>query len=234
MTVNITEKNLSKLAKNLGIPLTHGWKTILQRKLLQKKPSILSTWIKRGLPNNFDNILIEADIDPKIWDNILKSNDIEITASKELRIPVSNDVLAYSESFVLIPKYKPRLSGGSGSYELSRDIENYLAFDAGWLNRKCQRDQCAIFEVNGDSMSPLITHGDVVLVDLTKHNPDDLIDGKIYAFAERDRVRIKRLIRRGDYLLAISENKMESPDGTVESEGFRLIGKVIWVGHEIK
>ena len=85
MAKNITEKNLAVLAKIIGIPLDHGWKTKLQLRLKQKKPSILSTWIKRGLPSNFDNILVEAGIDPKVWENIEESGAVvEATATENI------------------------------------------------------------------------------------------------------------------------------------------------------
>ena len=57
---------------------------------------------------------------------------------------------------------------------------------------------------------------------------------KVYAFAAGYKVRIKRLKGKGQELLAVSENKAESPDGPVDVEGFRLIRKVIWVGHEVR
>ena len=87
MAKNITEKNLAALAKIIGRPLDHGWKTKLQLRLNQTKPSILSTWIKRGMPSNFDNILIEAGIDPRIWENIEASSTvIEVTATENINM----------------------------------------------------------------------------------------------------------------------------------------------------
>lgn len=50
-----------------------------------KKQDILSTWIKRGVPKNFDYILDEAGIDPKIWENIKESGeDVEVTALENI------------------------------------------------------------------------------------------------------------------------------------------------------
>lgn len=73
MAKNINELKLEMLAKQLGIPIKQGWKVSLQKLLHQKKPSILSTWIKRGVPNNFDNILTSVGISPKTWEKICEN-----------------------------------------------------------------------------------------------------------------------------------------------------------------
>lgn len=190
-----------------------GWNTMN----LSKESGVVQPVISRFL-NGSINIKVENIF------NILRSLDL---LSVTLRSLMPAD-------FTLVPKYRARLSGGPGAYVLSQDIESHLSFKNSWLNGKCQRDKCALFEVRGDSMAPLITDGDIVLVDISKSDPGDLIDGKIYAFSEGDRVKVKRLVSRGSALWAISENKPESPDAAVEKDCFNLIGKVIWVGHEVK
>jgi len=190
-----------------------GWNTMK----LSKESGVVQPVISRFL-NGSINIKVENIF------NILKSLDL---LSIRLRSLLPAD-------FTLIPKYQARLSGGPGNYVLSQDIESHLSFKNSWLNGKCQRDQCALFEVRGDSMAPLITDGDIVLVDMSKNDSGDLIDGKIYAFSEGDKVKIKRLVWRGADLWAISENKAEAPDAAVDKDGFNLIGKVIWIGHEVR
>jgi hypothetical protein len=62
---------LEKLAEGIGIPVVHGWKKELSERLNQKRQTIISTWITRGVPEEFDRILRTAGIDPAIWSNIL-------------------------------------------------------------------------------------------------------------------------------------------------------------------
>ncbi len=154
----------------------------------------------------------------------------EVCGSEPEQIELDADVYSY------IPKYNARLSGGSGSFETSKEIENYCAFRTEWLKRKWNIKSLALFEVTGDSMAPLIQHQDVVLVDMSRNNLEDIIDGKIYAFSEDHVVRIKRLVRKGTELWAISDNKIEAPDSRIELEEgtFNLIGKVVWIGHEVR
>lgn len=135
--------------------------------------------------------------------------------------------------FSLVPKYKARLSGGHGSFETSTEVENFLSFKTAWLKARCALNCCGLFEVRGDSMAPFITDGDVVLVNMSKNTIDDITDGKIYAFSEGDRVRVKRLSLKGAAIVAYSDNKLEGGDPTEVEPDFRLIGKVVWVGHEV-
>jgi len=84
-------------------------------------------------------------------------------------------------------------------------------------------------------MLPSIGDGDLVLVDMSKKELRDIIDGQIYAFTEGDLMKVKRLVKKGSKIIALSDNKAEIPDPMeVDMEQFRLIGRVIWVGHEYK
>jgi len=192
-----------------------------------------------GIQIRFNEIVESRDAATR-WKKEKPSFDSILTITEKFNTSVDDlisdpdphkDALA---DFSLVPKYRARLSGGPGAYAWTQDVESHLSFKNAWLNGKCKKDAAALFEVRGDSMSPLITDGDIVLVDTSKNVPQDLVEGKIYAFSEGDRVKVKRLMWRGADLWAISENKTESPDAPVDKDGFNLIGKVIWVGHEVR
>ncbi len=140
------------------------------------------------------------------------------------------------QGFTLVPKYKVRLSGGPGNYVLEQDVEQHLSFKTAWIRRRCPVSSCGLFTVTGDSMAPHIADGDIVLVDMSRNEPGDIADGKVYAFSEWDTVKVKRLIRQGPKIMAQSDNTLAMTPAVIEVdlEQFRLIGKVIWVGHEVK
>ncbi len=139
------------------------------------------------------------------------------------------------EDFNFVSKYYAQPSGGPGAYVLSQDVEQQYAFKTTWLKKRCQPNQCGLFTVRGNSMLPSIGDGDLVLVDMSKKELRDIIDGQIYAFTEGDLMKVKRLVKKGSKIIAISDNKAEIPDPMeVDMEQFRLIGRVIWVGHEYK
>jgi len=78
----INEKRLRSLAKKIGITDGHGWKSALQQKLSQKRPSVISTWIKRGVPKEFENILAKASVDVEIWREIIENVSVSDEAGQ--------------------------------------------------------------------------------------------------------------------------------------------------------
>lgn len=167
--------------------------------------------------------------------------EIITTTTKETGLPYAwffegtkDDVSSFHQEFDLIPKYKARLSGGHGSLETSDMIEANLAFRKEFIRSKGNGNNMALFEVVGDSMEPFIYDGDVVMVDLSHADPNAVTDGKAYAFREDDTVKVKRLSRQGGKLIATSENHQKYPPYEVDVMNFNLLGKVVWVGHEVK
>lgn len=142
--------------------------------------------------------------------------------------------LPHFEEFDFIPKYKTRLSGGSGVISESDQIEANLAFRSEWVRTKGSAKDLVLFQVEGDSMYPTIHHGDVVMVDRSYNTREDIINGKIYAFSEGEYVKVKRLAVQGERIRVISDNKIADPDYPADMDFFHLIGKVVWVGHETR
>jgi len=150
----------------------------------------------------------------------------------ELLESISLDENVPLPGFVLIPKYKARLSGGHGSFEDSDQIESNFAFRKDWISRRGSGN-FALFEVIGESMAPFIQEGDVVLVDLAEKDPAMIVDGKSYAIREDGTIKIKRLIRQGKKLVIRSQDNANYPDYEADDD-FTLLGRVIWVGHEVR
>jgi phage repressor protein C with HTH and peptisase S24 domain len=82
-------------------------------------------------------------------------------------------------------------------------------------------------------MVPFIQEGDVVLVNLGEKDPTMIVDGKTYAIREDGTVKIKRLIRQGRKILIRSQDNANYPDYEADDD-FSLIGRVIWVSHEVR
>ncbi|WP_028581725.1 LexA family transcriptional regulator [Desulfogranum japonicum] len=135
--------------------------------------------------------------------------------------------------FTMVPKYKARLSSGHGSFRTSDQIEANYAFRTEFIRSKGNPKDMALFEIMGDSMEPFIYDGDVVMVDMSKNELEDIVDGKAYAFREGETVKVKRLSRQANRLIASSENYQKYPPYQLENGDFGIIGKVIWLGHEV-
>lgn len=79
--------------------------------------------------------------------------------------------------------------------------------------------------VLGDSMEPLISDGDMVMIDLGRQR---LHSGQIYAIGVGDAIMIKRLERMTDRSVrVISDNKATYPAYEIDLAELRILGQVI-------
>jgi phage repressor protein C with HTH and peptisase S24 domain len=83
-------------------------------------------------------------------------------------------------------------------------------------------------------MCPIIENGDIVLVDRSVSTLDQIVNGRIYAYSEGDRIKVKRLQRRGLDWWSVSENDKETYKIDLGNEVYQIIGRVVWVGHEVR
>jgi phage repressor protein C with HTH and peptisase S24 domain len=85
----------------------------------------------------------------------------------------------------------------------------------------------ALVEAIGDSMSPTVDDGDVVMVDLMESRFKD--DG-IYVLRAGNDLSIKRIQRQPDGSLTIRSDNAAYERLTVSPDMIALFGRVIWVG----
>jgi phage repressor protein C with HTH and peptisase S24 domain len=105
-----------------------------------------------------------------------------------------------------------------------------MAFESSWLERRLglRQGECALVELQGDSMSPTLLDGDVVLIDTRSQVVED---NGVFVFAQRSKLRVKRIQRRmNGALKIISDNPAYEAEELTpqESDDFRVIGRVVW------
>jgi phage repressor protein C with HTH and peptisase S24 domain len=156
-----------------------------------------------------------------------------LTGEGEMTTPPAGFESVLPDGFSHVPEYETGMAAGTGTCGISEEAVHRYAFRTDWLKRKCPEGRCGLFGVRGNAMLPGIGEGDLVLVDMSKKGTGDIVDGRVYAFSEGDLLKVTRLFRRGSGLVAVSDNREENPDPLeVDLKRFRLIGKVVWVGHE--
>ena len=148
--------------------------------------------------------------------------------------------------FALIPSFDVRASAGNGATGVDAAPDRMMAFRTDWLTQiGVSASNAVLLRASGDSMEPLIWHGDVLLVDrsrtaqkvrapgtvsLRKGYQDD-----IYVIERDGDLRVKAVRRPAeDRLILISENAARyDPDilQGAEIDRLRVIGKVVWWGH---
>lgn len=111
------------------------------------------------------------------------------------------------------------------------EISGTHAYRTDWIyERGWTAEDLAVISAEGDSMSPTINDGDVVLVNMADTK---IVSGQVYAIEDADQgTRIKRLFRQLDgRVRVVSDNpdKRLHPDDflTPDTSGARIIGKVV-------
>jgi phage repressor protein C with HTH and peptisase S24 domain len=90
-----------------------------------------------------------------------------------------------------------------------------------------------LFDVSGESMSPMMLHGDTVLIDQSQR---DIIPGNIYGIGMDEEIVVKRVEKAPGALLLISENREKYPPFSVvmnDHSNVRIIGRVLWLGRRL-
>jgi phage repressor protein C with HTH and peptisase S24 domain len=110
-------------------------------------------------------------------------------------------------------------------------IVEYLSFQPEWLGRTLNIDarSTAVVEVIGDSMSPTIDEGDLVLVDVreTRFHHDGVY---VMRSGGGGDLAVKRLQRQPDGNLLIRSDNAAYESATVRPEEVSLLGRVVWLG----
>jgi phage repressor protein C with HTH and peptisase S24 domain len=120
-------------------------------------------------------------------------------------------------------------SGGERSIPPNQQVVDYLSFRPDWLQRALNLDlrNMALVEVIGDSMSPTVDGGDVVLVDLqeTRFRHDG-----IYVLHTGGDLAVKRLQCQPDGTLMMRSDNPAYESYAVKPEEVNVMGRALWVG----
>tara|TARA_R110002020_G_scaffold157241_12_gene339871 strand:+ start:4422 stop:5138 length:717 start_codon:yes stop_codon:yes gene_type:complete len=148
------------------------------------------------------------------------------------------------DDYTHIPFHAATLSAGGGAINAEEAIVDHLAFKRTWLTRiglspsNAVLARVALGEM-GESMSPTIAPGDMVLIDTAKREiPTKLAGhksrhGPIYAFTTDDGARVKRIAQLDDAIILVSDNPDVPPEFLKRDRWaeINVIGKVVWWGH---
>lgn len=136
------------------------------------------------------------------------------------------------QDFVPVSRYDVALSAGAGAAAEAVDQGGPVAFRARWLmDRGLRADRCCVVSIRGDSMTPALHDGDIVLIDT---RATDIRDSQVYAFVDTSGdLRVKRLQRGDGMLILRSDNtahpaEIRTPADTAQ---MKILGAVRWSGH---
>lgn len=129
-----------------------------------------------------------------------------------------------------VPWLEACASMGGGSLEVSREVKSYLSFRRDWLLSKGNVNRMVAISVEGDSMSPTVPDGSVVLINDAATIP---VNNKIYFVCYKEEIFLKRLKVKDGKVEALISDCDASEIKIKKGEYFNIIGRAIWYGKEL-
>jgi len=150
-------------------------------------------------------------------------------------LKTANTTSEHCEGFVQVPRYRVDASAGGGSIIHSEQIVDYLSFKADWVRNSLgvSVQDLALINVKGDSMEPVLSNEDLILVDMRVNGVED---NAIYVLQFNGVLLVKRLQRRFDGSVVImSDNPRYTPETLAGDtvEALKVIGRVVWAGRRM-
>jgi phage repressor protein C with HTH and peptisase S24 domain len=145
------------------------------------------------------------------------------------------DAAAQFGELIPVARVSVRASAGPGAVPSDETTRPYFAFDPLWLRSLTSSppNSLSVIRVEGDSMSPTLSAGDDILVDLADKS-ERLRDG-IYVLRVDGTLLVKRLAVHpvGRRVTVQSDNPAYSDLPDCGLDEIDCIGRVVWAGRKI-
>lgn len=162
----------------------------------------------------------------KIANKLDTSIDWILFGKTHQSIPKTETIQNHSqENNVTVPLYDTPASAGHGSFFDSENIIQHVPFDTSWLKHEGLHPKNLVcLPIKGDSMSPGLIDGDIVLIDCAHRHGDG-----VFVLRIGDALRIKRVQWLANGSLRISsDNPLYQPEilnpAELDDTQFALIG----------
>lgn len=137
-----------------------------------------------------------------------------------------------NEEFSFIPLYDVELAAGGGSLIESERITTKYAFRKEWVTRiTSSPGSLALCVVKGESMTPTLHNGDIVMIDTSRKK---LLPNGIYCINLGGYASVKRIeFGISGKARIISDNMAEYPPYEADIGDIIIIGQVVWYAREL-
>lgn len=194
-------------------------KAELSRKLSMSRATI-GMWLNGNNKPSGDNLLKLAEAlecSPE-W---LQTGKLSPIAA-----PVQNSAQQYS----MIPMLDVELAAGHGSYAEQERAVDHVPISTEWIfQQEYYESDLKVVAVKGDSMTPRLHDGDLVLINLAENRP---VHNGVYAIELEGELKIKRILRPDQWNTIISSDNEEYapiPIQNTEISQLRIIGRAVKV-----
>lgn len=139
------------------------------------------------------------------------------------------------EGFVMFPRYEIEVGAGPGRVVQNEQIVDFVSFKEEWVRNflRVPRKDLSLLTVKGDSMSPTLNDGDMILVDLRSQRIED---SAIYVLEFDDALLVKRIQRKLDGSVVIKSDNQLYDEEIIQKDrvgALRIVGRVVWIGRRL-
>lgn len=136
------------------------------------------------------------------------------------------------ETLVTVPLVSHILNGPVGDWLCQDNIAGGFTFSENWLNEivgPYTPGKLALTQIFGDSMEPTITRMDYLMIDLSVTK---ILDNALYAMQWDDALVVKRIARRPEGIVIMSDNKKYADQilNPKKADRLNIIGVIRWIG----
>lgn len=156
-----------------------------------------------------------------------------ITGQGNADVTASDSAYELENEFALIPGYNIQVAAGTGIVPGYEQATRKLAFRHKWLKyRGLKEADLVLVFAKGDSMEPVISDNNTLMIDTGKQR---LEDGSIYVIRNNEHLVVKRIQNTLKGFILISDNKeYERVEVSYnEADDLQVIGKVVWIGKDL-
>lgn len=190
--------------------------------MLGRNASYLQQFIRKGSPRRLE------ERDRRMLAQFLGVDERELGAPEEKSY--TPRAAPAAQEWVEVARLPLGASAGPGAV-----VAGEVPFDTFRFSRRWLREQgldgarLSAITVEGDSMEPLLRHGDEILVD---RSPHPFRDG-VHVVRMGDTVMVKRLAAAGPGRMTLLSQNLAYPPVEVSLDDIAIIGRVVWKGGRV-
>ena len=191
-------------------------------RLIGRNPAYIQQFIKRGSPRR----LAEED---------RRALARYFGVDENTFAPRAAATSGGAEALVPVPRLDVEASAGPGALSEGEQVVSNLAFNRRWLKQLCSArpEDLSIIRVQGDSMVPILSDGDEIMVD-RGDAAARLRDG-IYVMRRDEELIVKRVaVNPATRRITVkSDNPAYPVWPECDVDALVIVGRVVWAGRKV-
>ncbi len=190
--------------------------------LIGRNSSYLQQFIRKGSPRRLE------ERDRKVLAEFFGIDESElggVPGGAEEKSYASRSHASNDEDFHAIPRLSLAAAAGPGQFAGGEAPFDNFGFSGRWLRENgFDPKMLSALTVEGDSMEPLLRHGDEILVDRGSRFERD----GVHVVRMGDALMVKRLASAGSGRIALLSQNLAYPPIEVSADEIEVLGRVVW------